>query len=274
MLYQELLSNPEAERIGRMSILGGKSAPGYLKAKQIIELICAISRTVNQDKRVEGRLKVAYIENYNVSKAEIIIPAADLSEQISTAGWEASGTGNMKFSMNGALTIGTEDGANIEMREAVGDAWWPFKFGRSAEENAQPHDYLSREIYYSDEKIRKAVDALKSNLFAETDEEAAAFSEIHQSLLERDRFFVLKDLRSYYEAQKKAEELYRRPERWAEVAIHNIAGMGSFSTDTSIRNYAEKIWGIEPCPPDLTILEKVRAEYSEHDRCLRYPGKN
>lgn len=272
MLYQEILANPDAKRIPRMSILGGKSAPGYVRAKQIIELICAISRAVNRDKRAEGRLRVAYIENYNVSKAEIIIPAADLSEQISTAGWEASGTGNMKFSMNGALTIGTEDGANIEMREAVGDLWWPFKFGRSAEENANTHTYKSWEIYHNDEKIRNAVDALKSNLFAETEEEAAAFSEIHQSLLENDRFFVLKDLRSYYDAQKKVEELYLDPMRWAETAIHNIAGMGSFSTDTSIHNYAEKIWGIEPCPPDPAVLEKVRAEYSEHDRCLRYAG--
>ncbi len=265
MLYQEILSG--IKRTPRMSILGGKSAPGYARAKQIIELICAISRTVNQDKRTEGLLRVAYIENYNVTKAEIIIPAADLSEQISTAGWEASGTGNMKFSMNGALTIGTEDGANIEMREAVGDAWWPFKFGRSAEENDKTHDYKSWDVYQKDEAIRKAVDALKTNLFAETDEEAAAFAQIHQSLLEDDRFFVLKDLQAYYETQKKVEELYQNPIRWAEAAIHNIAGMGSFSTDISIRNYAEKIWGIEPCPPDPAILEKVRAEYSEHDRC-------
>ena len=274
MLYQELLANPSTKRTPRVSILGGKSAPGYARAKQIIRLICAISRTVNQDSRVDGRLKIVYIENYNVSKAEIIIPAADLSEQISTAGWEASGTGNMKFSMNGALTIGTDDGANIEMRHAVGDPWWPFKFGRSAEENAQTHDYRSWDLYQSDELIRNAVDALKTRMFAETDEEAAAFGEIHQSLLDHDRFFVLRDLRAYYEAQKKAEDLYREPMRWAETAIHNIAGMGPFSTDISIRNYAEKIWGIEPCPPDPAILEKVRAEYSEHDRCLRSSGGN
>lgn len=265
MLYQEILAG--GSRVPRMSILGGKSAPGYARAKQIIELVCAISRTVNQDKRTDGLLRIAYIENYNVSKAEIIIPAADLSEQISTAGWEASGTGNMKFSMNGALTIGTDDGANIEMREAVGNAWWPFKFGRSAEENDRTHDYKSRDVYESDEAIRRAVDTLKTNLFAETDEEASAFAQIHQSLLDHDRFFVLKDLRAYYEAQKKVEELYQDPMRWAEAAIHNIAGMGSFSTDISIGNYAKEIWGVEPCPPDPAILEKVRAEYSEHDRC-------
>ncbi len=268
MIYQELLTSPDkGGRIPRMSILGGKSAPGYMRAKQIIELICAISRTVNEDKRSNGHLKIAYIENYNVTKAEIIIPAADLSEQISTAGWEASGTGNMKFSMNGAMTIGTDDGANIEMREAVTDAWWPFKFGASAQENSETHDYRGWDVYNQDEGIRRAVDALKDGTFSETEEEASAFAQIHQSLLENDRFFVLRDLRSYYEAQKKVEELYQKPEAWAEMAIHNIAGMGSFSTDVSIRNYAEKIWGIEPCPPDLEILKKVREEYSEHDRC-------
>ncbi len=269
MLYQEILENPGAKRTPRMSILGGKSAPGYVRAKQIIQLICAISRTVNQDKRAEGRLRIAYIENYNVSKAEILIPAADLSEQISTAGWEASGTGNMKFSMNGALTIGTDDGANIEMKEAVGDPWWPFKFGRSAKENAETHDYKEWDLYHGDDGIRSALDALKSNLFAASDEEANAFAQIHQSLLDHDRFFVLKDLRSYYEAQKRAEELFLDPLRWAETAIHNIAGMGIFSTDHSIHNYAKEIWGIEPCPPDPEILEKVHSEYSEHDRCPR-----
>lgn len=264
MLYQEILAGKK--RVPRMSILGGKSAPGYRRAKQIIELICAISRTVNRDEKAEGLLRVAYIENYNVSKAEIIIPAADLSEQISTAGWEASGTGNMKFSMNGALTIGSEDGANIEMREAVGDSMWPFKFGRSAEENARTHDYKNRDLYQSDEAIRSALDTLKNGMFAETESEAASFGEIHQSLLDNDHFFVLRDLRSYYETQKKVEGLYQDPMRWAQTAIHNIASMGPFSTDISIRNYAEKIWEIEPCPIDPAILEKVRLEYSDHDR--------
>lgn len=205
------------------------------------------------------------MENYNVSRAEILIPAADLSEQISTAGWEASGTGNMKLAINGALTIGTEDGANVEMHEAVTDRWWPFAFGKSAEENQKP--YSSQEIYYQDEIIRKAVDALTDGTFAKSGAETHAFHQLHQSLVEHDPFRVLQDLRAYYETQKKVEELYLQPNKWAETALHNIAAMGKFSTDESIRNYAKNIWGIEPCPPDPKILAKVREEYSEHDRC-------
>lgn len=261
MLYQE----KEPRKINRLSIFGGKAAPGYAMAKQIIQLICAISRKFHADPRVKERLCIAFVENYNVSRAEIIIPGADLSEQISAAGWEASGTGNMKLAINGALTIGTEDGANIEMHEAVTTRWWPFAFGSSAEENQKP--YRPRGIYTQDEAIRKAVDTLKDGTFAESKSEQVAFSQIYQSLLEQDTFRVLKDLRSYYQTQQKAEELYLKPNAWAEVAIQNIAAMGIFSTDESIRNYAKEIWNIEPCPIDPAILAKVRDEYSEHDRC-------
>lgn len=259
MIYQE----PERRKIHRLSIFAGKSAPGYERAKQIIRLICAIARKFHEDGRED--LCIAFVENYNVSRAEIIIPAADLSEQISTAGWEASGTGNMKMTMNGALTIGTEDGANIEMHEAVTDKWWPFAFGASAKENRSP--YNPKEIYVQDEAIRLAVDTLKDGTFAKGAAEAHAFLQIYHSLLEADTFRVLQDLRSYYETQKKVEELYIQPKAWAETALHNMAAMGRFSTDESIRNYAKNIWGVEPCPPDPAILAKVREEYSEHDRC-------
>ncbi len=257
MLYQEGRS-----RIGRLSIFGGKAAPGYERAKQILQLICAIGRKFHETSN--EHLCIAFIENYNVSRAEMIIPASDLSEQISAAGWEASGTGNMKLAMNGALTIGTEDGANIEMHQAITDRWWPFGFGSSAEENRQP--YNPWDIYNSDEPIRRAMDTLKDGTFAESDMERDAFSQIYHSLTEKDTFRVLKDLRSYYETQRKVEELYAQPSAWAETAIHNIAAMGRFSTDESIRNYAEKVWGITPCPPDVEILAKVRQEYSEYDR--------
>ena len=276
MVYQELKMNPSARTTARISIFGGKSAPGYQTAKQIILLISAIARTIEKDPVISSKLAVIFVENYNVSKAEVIIPAADLSEQISTAGWEASGTGNMKFSMNGALTIGTDDGANIEMREAVTDQWWPFKFGASAEENRLP--YNARDIYTQDEGIAKAIDALKDNTFAQTPAETAAFASLHYALIEAgqssDHFKVLKDLRDYYNTQHKVEELFASPLKWAEMAIHNIAGMGPFSTDESIRNYAKDIWGIEPCPPDKDILAKVRDEYSEHDRCRITPKKD
>ncbi len=275
MVYQELKANPKARSISRFAIFGGKSAPGYEAAKQIILLINAIGRKIDKDPAVREKLAVTFVENYNVSKAEIIIPAADLSEQISTAGWEASGTGNMKFSMNGALTIGTDDGANIEMKEAVTNQWWPFKFGSSAEDNRKP--YSAWDIYISDEAIRRAVDSLKDGTFAETPDETEAFAKLFTLLVESgpasDHFKVLKDLRDYYNTQLKVEELFEKPLEWAEMAIHNIASMGCFSTDESIRHYAEDIWGIQPCPPDPAIIAKVREEYSQHDRCRIVPRK-
>lgn len=275
MVYQELKENPQARTVSRFSIFGGKAAPGYEAAKQIILFISALSRKIEKDPSVRDKLAVTFVENYNVSKAEIIIPAADLSEQISTAGWEASGTGNMKFSMNGALTIGTDDGANIEMREAITSQWWPFKFGASAEENRRA--YSAWDIYINDEKIRRAVDSLKDGTFADSPEETEAFANLYRGLVEcgptSDYFKVLKDLRDYYDTQVKVEELFAQPLAWAEMAIHNIAGMGNFSTDVSIRRYAEDIWGIEPCPPDPDIIAKVREEYSQHDRCRIVPKK-
>ena len=237
--------------------------------KQIILLIYAVGRKLRNNPAFKEKLRISYPENYNVALAELIIPAADLSEQISTAGWEASGTGNMKLAMNGALTIGTEDGANIEMRQAATDRWWPFRFGSTAEENAQP--YNPWDIYIHDEGIRKAVDSLKDRTCSENQEEAEAFAQIYQSLIEHDTFKVLKDLRAYAAAQKKAEALYLDRAAWAETALHNIAAMGRFSTDVSIRNYAEKVWGAAPCPPDPQIVAKVREEYSEHDRCKIHP---
>ena len=265
MLYHEIKDTPSSRKVHRFSIFGGKAAPGYERAKQIIMLINALGCKFHSELEAKKLMSVAFVENYNVSRAEIIIPAADLSEQISTAGWEASGTSNMKLSMNGALTIGTEDGANIEMREAVTDRWWPFRFGSSVEENRAP--YKPWDIYIKDEPIKRAVDALKDGTIAQCSGESAAFAQIYDSLVGPDPFHVLKDLRSYYETQRQVEELFLQPNSWAETAIHNIAAMGRFSTDESIRNYAEKIWGIAPCPPDSAVLARVREEYSEHDRC-------
>jgi glycogen phosphorylase len=273
MIYQELKANASSRKIKRMVIFAGKAAPGYEMAKNIVQLIFAVAKKINQDATVNQRLRVAFVENYNVSRAEIIIPAADLSQQISTAGTEASGTGNMKLALNGALTLGTSDGANIEMRQSIGDAWWPFAFGKTAEENAalRPH-YNPWDIYMHQLPIRQAVDALRDHSFAENDQEHQAFSNIYHQLLERhnsdpvDKYFVLSDLQSYYDAQKKVEELFSQPAKWAECAIHNIAGMG-FSSDESIHNYAKLIWNLERCPVDSKELARVRDEYSEHDKC-------
>ncbi|MGC2595048.1 MAG: glycogen/starch/alpha-glucan family phosphorylase [Rhabdochlamydiaceae bacterium] len=276
MLYFELKSDPNARKIKRMVLFAGKAAPGYEVAKNIIHLICCVSRKINNDPQVNQKLNLIFIENYNVSRAELIIPAADLSEQISVAGMEASGTGNMKLAMNGALTIGTEDGANIEMHQQITDHWWPFGFGKTAEENGKlrtSDSYNPWEIYMHDPAIRIALDSLRNRTFAENDAEHQTHSSLYQHLLENpsdgqaDRYFVLNDLQNYYDVQKKVEEFYLDPAKWATYALHNIAAMGKFSTDESINNYAKLVWNLDRCPVGKEELERVRAEYSEHDKC-------
>ncbi len=270
MLYQEILATPNHNRVKRTFFFAGKAAAGYEAAKNIIRFICCVARKINKDPDLKGLLKVIYIEDYSVSKAEMIIPAADLSEQISTAGTEASGTGNMKLTINGALTIGTDDGANIEMREEIQDKWWPFKFGASTEE------IQSGKRNESNERIKKAVETLQDRTFAESDGEHEAFMDLYKMLLEShydgppDRYFVLHDLEDYYQKQKKVEELYRSSHRWAEFVIHNIAGMGKFSIDRTIQDYNEKIWQLDPCLPDPMIRSRVEEDYREHDKCRIY----
>lgn len=279
MIYHDILDNPSHKRIKRTMIFAGKAAAGYETAKEIIRLIWCIARKVNRDPATAGHLKIVYVENYNVSRAEIIIPAADLSEQISTAGTEASGTGVMKFAMNGALTIGTEDGANIEIKRDITEKWWPFTFGASADEIAKLKNsgsYSSKDIYNRNPQIKRAVDMLRDRSLASNDSEHLAFSDLYHKLIEGhyggapDRYFTLYDLESYYNTQLKVEALFQDPNLWAEYAIHNIAGMGKFTTDYSIQIYSEKIWGLTPCAPDEDILESVRLEYSEHDKCRIY----
>lgn len=275
MLYHELALDPHGH-IKRTSIIGGKAAAGYETAKDIIRLICCIARKVNRDPAIAGQLKIIYVENYDVTRAEIVIPSADLSEQISTAGTEASGTGNMKLAINGALTIGTRDGANIEMEQEITSQWWPFSFGCTSDQIAKMKvegSYHSRDIYASNPQIKRAVDALRDRSFAQTEEEHQVFSDLYHKLIEMhygespDRYFTLKDLESYYQTQQKVEELYRQPRLWAEYALHNIAGMGKFSSDFAVHNYAKLVWGIEPCPLDQELLDRVRYEYAIHNRC-------
>jgi starch phosphorylase len=274
MVYFELKADPNARKIKRNVFFGGKAAPGYEIAKNIIHLICCVSRKINKDPAVNQKLNVVFLENYNVSRAELIIPAADLSEQISAAGTEASGTGNMKLAMNGALTIGTEDGANIEMHQEITDRWWPFGFGQTSNQNVQmraTHSYNPWDIYIHNPKFHAVLDSLRDHTFAETEAEHQSHSTLYHNILEdggmADRYFVLNDLQAYYDTQKKVEELFLEPAKWAEYAIHNIAAMAKFSVDESIHQYAKLIWGLEPCPVDKAELEKVRAEYSEHDKC-------
>jgi starch phosphorylase len=279
MLYFEILENPHHNRAKRTALISGKAAAGYESAKNVIRLINCISRKVNHDPVVSKILKVVYIENYNVSHAEIIIPAADLSEQISTAGTEASGTGNIKLTMNGALTIGTEDGANIEMRQEVTDEWWPFKFGGSAEEIQklrESNQYHPQSITEANPSIARAVEALLDGTFAKTEDEHQALLDLYNKLMVShyggppDHYFVLYDLASYYEAQKKAEALFQEPEKWATYVIHNIAGMSKFTSDRSIQEYANLVWELEPCPADPEILERMRNEFNKYDKCRIY----
>lgn len=272
MLYFEILENPHHGRVKRTVIIGGKAAAGYETAKNVIRLINCIGRKINKDPVASKFLKVIYVENYNVSRAEMIIPAADLSEQISTAGTEASGTGNMKLSINGALTIGTNDGANIEMREEITDKWWPFAFGASTAEINQlraSNSYNPKAVAAGNPKIQKAVDSLINGLFAQTEDEHNALLDLYKKLMEShyggppDHYFTLYDLEGYYTTQKKVDALFQDQDLWAEYAIHNVAGMGKFSTDRSIEDYAHLVWDLKPCPIDDEILERYRDEFSK-----------
>ncbi len=247
LLYRRLKADPTADVPPRSFIFGAKAAPSYHMAKLIIRLINGVADVVNNDLEVDGRIRVVFVPDYRVTLAEKIIPAADLSEQISTAGMEASGTGNMKLALNGALTIGTLDGANIEMLERVGSDNM-FIFGLTAgevEEKLSSGTYNPWHVLEADPELAAVVDDLHDGTFAGND--AAPLREIWSSLMKHgDRYMVLGDFRSYVEAQERAILLYQNRRAWAAAAIHNIAGMGYFSSDRAIQEYASQIWGIEP----------------------------
>lgn len=244
--YHAILANPTADWVPRTVVFAGKAASSYQTAKQIIRLINDVAAVVNHDATLEGRLKVVFLPNYSVSLAEIIIPGTDLSEQISTAGTEASGTGNMKFALNGALTIGTLDGATIEMRERVG-ADHMFTFGLRSDEiaNLKSNGYHPEEIAKADPDLTAVLDSIASGRFSPGDSER--YRELIGSLLgDGDRYCLMADFASYRQAQQQADELFRQPARWTAAAIENVAGMGHFASDRAILEYAEKIWRISP----------------------------
>jgi starch phosphorylase len=226
-------------------IFAGKAASAYHAAKSIIRLIHDVGRVVNDDPVVAGRLKVVFVPNYGVSVAELIMPAADLSEQISTAGTEASGTGNMKLALNGALTIGTDDGANIEIRQQVGDDNI-FIFGLSTAEVAQhkAQGYPPLRLYEAHPRLKAVLDAIAGGAFS--DDEPGRYRALVDSLLwGGDPYMLLADFDSYVAAQARVDALYEQPEAWARKAILNVAGMGFFSSDRTIREYAREVWGLQ-----------------------------
>jgi glycogen phosphorylase len=244
-LYFRLKRNPGMEMAPRTFLFGGKAAPGYIMAKLMIKLINSVGDVVNSDPDVMHRLKVVFLPDYNVSFGQKVYPAADLSEQISTAGKEASGTGNMKFAMNGALTIGTLDGANIEIRDAVGHENF-FLFGLTADQVRLKllDGYHPRAIYESNADLRDVIDGLGSGQFSRGDPNL--FRPLLNELLDRDTYLLLADYQSYIECQDRVSETYRDQEKWSRMAILNAARMGKFSSDRSIREYSQNIWRVDP----------------------------
>jgi starch phosphorylase len=257
-LYLELKQNPEIEMPSRTFIFGAKAAPGYYMAKLIIKLINSVADAVNNDPDVRGKIKVVYFPDFNVKNAQHIYPAADLSEQISTAGYEASGTGNMKFSMNGALTIGTLDGANVEIREEVGaENFFLFGMDAATVQEVKAAGYRPRDIYEHDTMLRNVLDFISSGKLSGGDQ--SLFSPLVDNLLMHDPFLVLKDYQSYIECQKQVSILWGDPDAWTRKSILNVARMGKFSSDRSIRDYCELVWNVRPGlePQESFADEKV-----------------
>jgi len=243
--YHRIRDGRGGDVVPRTVIFSGKAAPGYAMAKLILKLINCVADVVNNDPAVNGHLKVVFLPDYGVSNAEKIIPACDLSEQISTAGTEASGTGNMKLALNGAITIGTLDGANIEIRDEVGHENM-FIFGLTAEEvtKARQAGYNPWDIYTSNAELRQVLDMIATGYFSS--HEPDCFRPIFDTLTTGgDRFFLLADYASYVACQERADALYREGDEWARRAVLNVAGMGKFSSDRAILEYANTIWNVK-----------------------------
>jgi len=255
-LYRSIKSNPSLVVQPRSFIFGGKAAPGYHLAKLMIRLITAVGDVINRDPDVRDRLRVVFLPNFNVTTGQLVYPAADLSEQISTAGKEASGTGNMKFCMNGALTIGTLDGANIELREEVGAENF-FLFGLSAQEvyAMKARGYRPMDCYSGNQRLREVIDLIRSGFFSRGD--AELFRPLIDSLMYYDPYMLFADFESYLEAQAGVSEAYGDAERWTRMSILNTARSGKFSSDRTIREYCTEIWRAKAVPINLLTHEEA-----------------
>jgi len=244
-LYLRIKHNPNIDIVPRTFIFGGKAAPGYFTAKLIIKLINSVGDVVNNDPDVKDRLKVVFFPDFNVTNAQHIYPAADLSEQISTAGKEASGTGNMKFSMNGALTIGTLDGANVEIREEVGnDNFFLFGLTAAQVEDTKRNGYNPHFIYDNNEELREVINMINTGRFSNGD--TNLFKPITDNLLWHDPFMLMADFSLYIACQDLVAETWKNTAEWNRMAVLNVARMGKFSSDRSIQDYCEKIWKVKP----------------------------
>ncbi len=257
-LYNRIKANPDIDIQPRTFIFGGKAAPGYFMAKLMIKFITAVGDVVNRDPDVRDRLKVVFLPDYNVTFGQRVYPAAELSEQISTAGKEASGTGNMKFSMNGALTIGTLDGANIEIRQEVGADNF-FLFGLRAEEVAalKSRGYNPWDYYHINAPLKAVINLVQSGFFSHGNPDL--FRPLIDTLLHHDPFMLLADYQSYIDCQDQVSQAYRDPEHWTGMSIWNVANMGKFSSDRSIREYCEDIWKVSPVKVHLNAYDQANA---------------
>ncbi|MGK7914798.1 MAG: glycogen/starch/alpha-glucan phosphorylase [Prochloraceae cyanobacterium] len=266
-LYNRIKDNPNVDIFPRTFIFGGKAAPGYFMAKLIIKLINSVAEVVNKDPDVRGRLKVAFLANFNVSLGHKIYPAADLSEQISTAGKEASGTGNMKFAMNGAMTIGTLDGANIEIRQEVGAENF-FLFGLTAEEvyDLKAKGYNPREYYNSNTELKQVIDRIAGGYFSHQDTQL--FQPIVDSLLDRDQYVLLADYQAYVDCQERVSKAYQDQNSWISMSILNAARTGKFSSDRTIKEYCEEIWQVEPVRIELEEYNQQEAGLNAQKQAL------
>ena len=267
--YNRILANPDADWVPRTVIFAGKAASAYHMAKQIIKLINDVANTVNNDPRVGDRLKVVFIPNYSVSLAEIIMPAADLSEQISTAGTEASGTGNMKFALNGALTIGTLDGANVEMREHIGpDNIFIFGNTTAEVEALRAQGYQPGQVVEQNAELKQVLEQIRDGAFSPDDQ--GRFSGIYDALVTwGDHYLLLADYAGYVAAQDEVDQLYRQPDAWTRKAILNVAGMGSFSSDRAIGEYADDIWQAQPVSLALPEERRGTDRRAQRDQAQR-----